>query len=336
MLHRRQALKGAAALALLPAGRAFAQEKAELTVSRQPGILYMPLHVIEKYKLIEKHAAKAGLSNPSVKWVNFANGGAQQDALVAGGVDVVNTGSGQLLLLWDRTRGGVKGICATTAAVLNLISREPRIKSLSDFKEGDKIAVPTVKTSTQAMLLQMAAVKMFGPDKFSHFDSLTTQLGHPDAYVAMKNPTHEIRSHIAAPPFHYYELRDVPDAHVVTNSVDIIGGQSTQGQFFTTTKFAEANPKWIAAVFAAAEEAKAMVQADPEKTVEAYKEINNDKTETKTLVDLVKTPSMSDWNLYPQGTMKFAEHLNRIGTLKTMPKSFKDYYLPTVHGMPGN
>jgi len=336
MLHRRQALKGAAALALAPATRAFAQEKNELVVSRQPGILYMPLHVIEKYKLIEKHAAKAGVSNPAVKWVNFANGGAQQDALVAGGVDVVNTGSGQLLLLWDRTRGGVKGICATTAAHLTLVSRDPRIKSLSDFREGDKIAVPTIKTSTQAMLLQMAAVKMFGPDKYSQFDALTTQLGHPDAYVAMKNPTHEIRSHFAAPPFHYYELRDVPDAHVVTNSVEIIGGQSTQGQFFTTTKFADANPKWIAAVFAAAEEAKAMVLSDPEKTVEAYREINNDRTETKTLVDLVKTPAMSDWSLFPQGTMKFAEHLNRIGTLKTMSKSFKDYYLPIVHGMAGN
>lgn len=336
MLHRRQALKGATALVLATTTRAFAQEKSELVVSRQPGILYMPLHVIEKYKLIEKHAAKAGVSNPSVKWVNFANGGAQQDALVAGGVDVVNTGSGQLLLLWDRTRGGVKGICATTAAHLTLISRDPRIKTLSDFREGDKIAVPTVKTSTQAMLLQMAAARMFGPDKYGQFDALTTQLGHPDAYVAMKNPTHEIRSHFAAPPFHYYELRDVPDAHVVTNSVEIIGGQSTQGQFFTTTKFADANPKWIAAVFAAADEAKAMVAADPEKTVEAYKEINNDKTETRTLVELVKTPPMSDWSLYPQGTMKFAEHLHRIGTLKTMPKSFKDYYLPTVHGMSGN
>ena len=71
-------------------------------------------------------------------------------------------------------------------------------------------------------------------------------------------------------------------------------------------------------------------------SVEAYKEINNDKTETRTLVDLVKTPAMSDWSLFPQGTMKFAEHLHRIGTLKTMPKSFKDYYLPTVHGMAGN
>ena len=34
--------------------------------------------------------------------------------------------------------------------------------------------------------------------------------------------------------------------------------------------------------------------------------------------------------------MKFAEHLNRIGTMKTMPTSFKDYYLPMVHGMAGN
>ena len=249
--------------------------------------------------------------------------------------DLLATGAGQLLL-WDRTRGGVKGICASTAAHLNLISREPRIKSLSDFKEGDKIAVPTVKTSTQAMLLQMAAAKLFGPDKYNQFDSLTTQLGHPDAYVAMKNPTHEIRSHFAAPPFHYYEMSDVPGAHVVTNSVAIIGGQSTQGQFFTTTKFADANPKWIASVFAAAEEAKAIIAADPEKSVEAYREINNDKTETATLVDLIKTPAMSDWSLLPQGTMKFAEHLNRIGTMKTMPTSFKDYYLPMVHGMAGN
>ena len=34
--------------------------------------------------------------------------------------------------------------------------------------------------------------------------------------------------------------------------------------------------------------------------------------------------------------MTFAQHLNRIGTLKSMPSSWKDYYLPIIHEMPGN
>ncbi|MFO1116701.1 MAG: ABC transporter substrate-binding protein [Beijerinckiaceae bacterium] len=333
MIGRREFLAGAAALSVAPA---HAQAKNELVVSRQPGILYMALHVIEKNRLFEKHAEKQGISAPAVKWVSFANGGAQQDALIAGGVDIVNTGTGNMLLLWDRTRGGVKGICASTAARLTLVSRDPRIKTLADYGTGDKIAVPTVKVSTQAILLQMAAVKMFGHDKFDHFDPLTVQMGHPDAFVAMKNAIHEVRNHFAAPPFDFYEIRQIEGAHVVTDSFEIIGGPLTQGQFFTTTKFADANPKWIAAVHAAAEEARLFILAEPEKAVEAYKELNNDKTETAVLVELVKTPAMANWALYPQGTMKFANHLKSIGSLKTAPASWKDYYLPVVHDLPGS
>ncbi len=233
MLGRRQFLTGAAALAAAPASLAQAQQKTELIVSRQPGILYMALHVIEKQKLLEKHAEKQGVAGPSVKWVSFANGGAQQDALLSGGVDVVNTGTGNMLLLWDRTKGGVKGIVASTAARLTLVSRDPRIKTLADYQATDRIAVPTVKVSTQAILLQMAAAKMFGADKFGHFDPMTVQMGHPDAFVAMKNSMHEVRNHFAAPPFDFYEQKQIEGAHVVTDSAAIIGGQLTQGQFFT-------------------------------------------------------------------------------------------------------
>ena len=38
----------------------------------------------------------------------------------------------------------------------------------------------------------------------------------------------------------------------------------------------------------------------------------------------------------PQGTMKMAEHLSAIGTLKTRPKSWKDYYLPIAYDLNGN
>ena len=310
-----------------------AQAKMEISISRQPGILYMPLHVIEKQKLIEKHAEQLGLAGASVKWLSFANGGAQQDALLSGNVDVVNTGTGQLLLLWDRLRGGVKGICASTALPLTMYSRDPRIKTLADIGPGDKIAVPTVKTSTQAILLQMAATKMFGPENYGRFDPNTVQMGHPDAFIAMKNPTHEVKSHFGAPPFDRYGLKQVPGAHKITDSAEIIGGPLSQGQFFTTTKFADANPKLVQAVFNAAQEAKAFIESNMAASVEAYREVNNDKTPAETLLELLAEPGMRDFNLYPQGTMKFAAHLHRIGTLKNLPKSWQDYYLPLSHGL---
>jgi len=99
--------------------------------------------IMEKNRLIEKHAASLGVPGVSTKWINLSGGGAQTDALLAGGVDILNTGAGNLLLLWDRTRGGVKGIVATSAQPMTLISRDANIKSIKDFGPNDKIAVPT-------------------------------------------------------------------------------------------------------------------------------------------------------------------------------------------------
>ena len=336
MLHRRHVLAGGAAIFALTATRSRAQQKTEITISRQPGILYLPTHVIERQKLLEKHAEKLGVAGVTIKWIAFANGGAQQDALISGNVDIINTGTGQLLLMWDKMKAGVKGVVATSAAPLTFISRDAKIKTLWDLGEGDKIAVPTIRISTQSILLQIAAADKLGPDKWNHFDPLTVQMGHPDAYIAMKNPTHEVRNHFAAPPFQFNELKDVPGAHIIASSSDILGSPLSQGQFMTTTKFADANPKIIQALRAAAEEAKRFIETDTKAAVEIYKEINNDKTPSEQLLELLAQPGMMEWNLYPQGTLKFASHLNRIGALKNLPASWKDYYLPIAHDMPGN
>src|SRR6201990_3559059 len=186
-----------------------AQQKSEIAVSRQPGILYMPTHIIEKQKLIEKHATRLGLSNVTTRWVTLSGGGAQTDALLAGGVDILCTGTGNLLLLWDRTKGGVKGIVATSAQPMSLISRDPNIKSLKDIGPNDKIAVPTVKVSTQAIVLQIAAAEAFGADQWAKLDANTVQLRHPDAYAALANSKHEVHTHFSIPPFTFLELKNV-------------------------------------------------------------------------------------------------------------------------------
>src|SRR5215831_7999005 len=180
---------------VLDGSAAQAQQKSEISLSRQPGIFYMPSHIMEKQKLIEKHAASLGVPGVTTKWITFSGGGAQTDALLAGGVDILNTGTGNLLLLWDRTRGGVKGIVATSAQPMTLISRDPNIKSIKDFGPSDKIAVPTVKVSTQAIVLQIAATEGFGADQWSKLDDNTVQLAHPQAYGALSDPRRDVRNH---------------------------------------------------------------------------------------------------------------------------------------------
>lgn len=329
----------AAAVGFGPIGftqAASAQEAAEISITRQPSILYLPAQVMEKQKLIEKHAAALGLPDLKVNWVIFTGGGAATDALLSGNVDIVNSGVGNMLLLWDRTHGAVKGIITNSAQPVLLISRDPRIKTLADFGPTDKIAVPTVRISTQAILLQMAAAQAFGADQWGKLDGNTVQLGHPDAAAALANTKHEVANHFSAPPFDYRELKTVPGAHVVLRSEDVIGGPLSQSTLFTTTKFAEANPKIIQAVMDASKEAVDFVLAHPAEALAIYREVTGDKTSLEDLTDLMKQPGMMDYQVDPAGTMKFATHLNMVGILKSKPASWTDYFLPQAAGLHGS
>ncbi|MDB5365921.1 MAG: transporter substrate-binding protein [Rhodospirillales bacterium] len=325
------ALLGALSLASLPA-----VAETKLSITRQPGIPYLPTHVIEKEKLIEKHAKRLGVNDLVLSWLTFSGGSAATDALLSGNVDVLNTGVGNLLLLWDRTKGGVKGIVACSAQPMALMTRDPKIQSLKDYGPADKIAVPTVKVSTQAILLQIASAKQFGADQWGKLDPNTVQLGHPDAYIALTNPSHEVKSHFTTPPYAYLEQKNVSGARAILTSKDVIPEGLTQAHFFTTTTYAEANPKVIEAIKAATLEALQMIRSDPRKAVETYREISNDKTPVDELLELLKQPGMMDYDAAPHGTMRFAEHLFTTGTLKTKPASWKDYYLPVAHDLAGS
>lgn len=316
-------------------GAAYAQQAHEITITRQPGILYLPALVMEKQGLIEKAAAEEGVKGLKVNWRSFSSGGASTDALLSGNVQIVNSGVGNMLLLWDRTKGKVKGITTNSALPLELISRDPKIKTLKDYGPLDKIAVPTVRVSTQAILLQMACEQVFGKDKWSQLDANTVQLGHPDASAMLANPNGEITSHFSAPPFFTKELK-IPGVHVVLKSTDIIKGGLSQSTLFTTTKFADANPKIIKAVLTASKEAIDYIKANTEKSVEIYREISGDKTSVADLMAMLKEPGMMAFQMAPAGSMQFAQHMYKVGILKTLPKKWTDYFLPVSASLNGS
>src|SRR5882724_2988184 len=238
---------GAALLATLGTASA---ELPEIRISRTTTMAYLPLMLIEHEKLLEKHAAQAGIANLKVSYHTFTGPSAQFDALFSGNVDVVAVGSTALITLWARTTGTaneVKGISALASMPITLSTRNPQVKSIRDFTEKDRIAVPSVQVSFQAMLLQMAAAKEFGTENYKKLDPLTVGLGQMDAVAAMMTKDHEVNSDFATPPFFYVE-QQMPGVREVITMKQILGENGTIGTAATTSRFRSEKPKLYAAL----------------------------------------------------------------------------------------
>jgi NitT/TauT family transport system substrate-binding protein len=308
-------------------------EVAELRITKQPSIIYLPLVVMEQNKLVEKYAKEAGLGELKVSWVTLTSGGAATDALLSGSVDLVTSGVSNLLLLWDRTNAQVMGVTGVGGLPMLLVTRDPDVKSLKDFTAKDKIAVPTIKVSSQAIVLKMAMEKLYGEASRDKLDPMTIQLGHPDAMTAVVGGASEVNSHFSAPPYQSTELK-TPGVHLVLDSSTVFGGPASNAVVFGTRKFCDANPKTIAAFLAALSEADQLIARDPAAAAQIYLDATKEKYAKQDLVDMIKAPNVV-YSTTPQATMVFADFMARTGLIKTRPATWKDFFMPVVHHLPG-
>ena len=333
MTTRRQLLAASIAAAAITPARA--EGPPTIRVARIQGVNFLPMQVMQRRKLVEKHAARLGIPDGVAEWFDFPGGGNATDAMLSGNIDVVAAGPGNLLLLWDRTKGGVKGIVSNSALPAVLVTRDERIRRITDYGPQDRIAVPTVLVSTPAILIQMACEQAFGPENWKRLDANTVQMGHPDALIALKNAGHEVRSHFGSPPFIGRELREVPGAHAVTNASEILGAPLCTAVMFGPTRYAQRQPGLIQALIDASAEAVASVREDPAAAARDYLEVSKDRMPEDELVALLRQPDMI-FDTKPEGTLAFATFLHRTGTLKTKPAAWTDYFLPQSAGLGGN
>ncbi len=333
MSTRRRLLAAALAAPIIRTARA--ESAPTIRVARIQGVNFLPMQVMQRRRLVEKHAARLGIPDGVAEWFDFPGGGNATDAMLAGNIDVVNAGPGNLLLLWDRTKGGVKGIVSNSALPAVLVAREERLRRITDYGPQDRIAVPTVLVSTPAILIQMACEQAYGPENWKRLDASTVQMGHPDALIALKNPGHEVRSHFGSPPFIGRELREVPGAHVVTNSAEILGSPLCTAVMFGLTRYAQRQPGMIRALMDASAEAVASIRDDPAAAAQDYLEVSRDRMAPEELTALLQQPDMV-FDTKPAGTFKFAEFLHRTGTLRTKPAAWTDYFIPEAAGLGGS
>lgn len=241
------------ALALLAAAPVARAEVKDVRIARQLGLGYLQLYVMQENKLIEQHAQAAGLGEIGVRYQPIASPATMNDMLVSGNVDMVGCG----------------------------------------FTERDRIALPAVKMSIQAALLQMACEQEFGAGKHEQLDHLTVSMSHPDATAAMLSGRSEIAANFSNPPFQFQQLDD-PRARRVLSSFDILGGPATVNSIYTTTRL---SPAFV-------------------------EKMLNDPTVRH--------------GITPSNTMKYAVFMFKVGRLRALPASWKDYFFPEAHILMGS
>jgi NitT/TauT family transport system substrate-binding protein len=257
------------------------------------------------------------------------------DALLSGSLHIASGGTAPFLILWDRTQGtlNVKAVAALSSMPMYLVSNNPNVKTIRDFTDKDRISMAGAGQSIQTIVLQMATAREFGDANYNKFGTLFRNLSHPDGLAAFLSGT-EITAYFSSPPFQYQAL-EKPGVHRVLNSYDVTGGPASFLVAWATGKFRDENPKTYQAFYAAYREATDFINANKRTAAEIYVRESNDKSGVDAIEKMLIDPEIKI-TMTPENTMKFADFMYKVGTLKHKAASWKDLYFPEEHNLPGS
>ncbi|SHH11724.1 ABC transporter substrate-binding protein [Pollutimonas bauzanensis] len=323
-----------AAAGLMPLGAHAEVSKLNIPLGAG-GFGFLPLHMMKEHKLIEKHAEKAG-QKVTINWANIGGPSVMIDALLSGSADFISAGPPSFLLLWDRTKGtaNVKGVAAISSMPMYLNARAPHLKSIDDLKEGDKIAVTSVKSSIPSIVMQMYAVEKYGKDQAFRFDPYTVSMNHGDAAAALISGGGSIAAHYASSPLAEREIK-TEGIRTIQNSDDVMGGSTTFTMVSTTTRFHDDNPKVYAAFVAALQEAQDMIKADKEGAAKVLIASMGGSGKVEDMVEILNDPSLK-YTAKPENVMKYATFMNDIKSLKNRPEKIEELFFPGPAVSAGN
>jgi NitT/TauT family transport system substrate-binding protein len=324
-------------LALVVTGMAMGSPASAQTVriAEQFGIGYLPLFVMRDRALLEAEGHARGLT-PHVEWVRLSSGAAMNDALLAGALDIAAGGTGPSLILWAKTRNGlkVKGLATLNAMPLWLTTTNPNVKSLRDFSEQDRIALPAVKVSGQAVTLQMAARQAFGAGQEGRLDHLTVSMSHPDGMAAMLLGHSPVSAHFTSAPFMYQEAA-APGVHVVLNSYDVLGGPHTFNLTWATSAWHDANPAMAAAFLAALERSMAIIRDHPAEAAAIWLKAEGSAMPVDQAAAMIARPE-NQWTTAPRKMVAYGSFMHETGAIPVAPERWQDLFFPELVAADGS
>jgi NitT/TauT family transport system substrate-binding protein len=318
----RAAVASCALLAAVPC-RA---DVSEVRIGVQFGLIYLPVVVAQAQGYFAEEAKKAGLPDLKVVLQRFSGSPAVVAAMLSGDIDIGAVGTPGLLTAWEKTKGreDIGGLAALGADTFALETNKPQIKTLADFGDEDRIAVPALN-SRQALVMRMASEQVFGD--YHRIDKLLVSMPHPEATAALISGQ-GISGYLATAPF-LAVLKHADNIHVVTTSRDAFGDEVTGVALAASKKFVDANPAAARAVIAATEDAMSLIASEPTRAADIYLASEASTIAKEDVVDMLTDGSIL-YSVAPIGLMKLATFVVKTGALKSSPRSWQDVFFPLL------
>jgi NitT/TauT family transport system substrate-binding protein len=336
------------AAAALPLCRPASAQTATLRIVRPLDLGALPLIVMQREHLIERTAEAMGLGEVAVTWSAPDREGPLA-ALASGRADLAMAGLAAFLVAQDAgpgTAGELRALGAVVQRPYVLVTRNGKINTLRDFTDRDHIAVPALRVSGPALMLELAAAQEWGPDKYDKLDRLVVARGDDVAAVALMSgaggSSGGIDAHFSRSPYVDAELGD-PAIHRVMDSFDIAGPHS-DAVLATTLRLATADPELLKAVLSALEAADDYIKRAPGAAAEIFATATATATATEAreqdisledLSDMIGDPDLA-YRAAPVGVLRLAQFMQRIGRLRHRIDRWQDLFLPAARDLPGS
>ena len=312
-------------------------ESDTVRIAQPYGLVYLPSYVVVDRHMIEERAAAAGLGPIKVTLTRLASGPLGSDMILAGDADLAMGGFGPALILWDKTRGAqkVRGVLPLCSSPLLLLSTDPRIHTIKDYTDRDRIAVSAIKVTDQAITLQMAAAKQWGWDQRFRLDPLTVSMSNPDGEAAILGGLSEVRNHATIIPFSTAELES-GKTHIVLSSDDVMEPGSSSVIVWASARFHDPNPKLYAATAQAFEDAIDWINSHMHEAAEIYVAREPQKNGVGWVERIIRDPANIRYSATPRGMQTHADFMHDIGTLKNKATNWKDLFWENMAGKDGS
>jgi len=302
-------------------------ETTQLKIGYQYGLSYLPIHVMARQGLVEKHAKALGLSL-EMQYLNLGSSGVLRDALLSGQVDYGAIGPPALIFLADRTDGAYK-MAANIAAFPMILNTTEKVKSICELK--GKIALSAVKSSVYAIALQMAS-KQQCHDPFL-LDPNTVSMTNPDGMAALLNA--QVAAHFSAYPFVEQEIA-LGNGKIkpLLNSYDTMGGPAALIVLVGKDSFRTQNPKVYAAMLAALDEAMTWIKTHKLAAAQLYIQTEHSKEPVETVVAQLSSPAVI-FDITPRQISQYAHFMREVGTTKK-DWDWKSLSSPNLYSLNGS
>jgi NitT/TauT family transport system substrate-binding protein len=156
----------------------------------------------------------------------------------------------------------------------------------------------------------------------------------PEATIALLSETSEITSVFSVPPFQTQQL-EKPGIHTVLNSTDVFGGPHSFTVAWTSAQFHDKNPKLYKVLIAAFKEATELLNKDVRPAAQYWVDNVKSKMPVEKVAGIASGEQVK-WTMVPESTVKYAQFMHDVGSIKVMPVNWKELFFPELHDLPGS